>query len=140
MTSRSLIDVNTREVCIQNSASAASKSRYLPAKLQSSLSQKILIFIYNLIYQHIVSKSNAVWRYPVQISSGSPPPKCLRFSLSPSRRRLGQQLKRGHRHFCSHLFLFTTDTALTAFTACFVTIHPTSSQINRTKNSITVDT
>ena len=124
-------------VDLQKRAAGTSKTRYLPAKLHSSLSQEILIFIYSLIYQHIVSKSNAVWRYPVQISTGFPPPKCLRFSLIPSRRRLGQQLKRGRRHYRSHLFLFTSDTALTAY---FLTNYRTSSQINRTKNSITVDT
>jgi len=110
---------------------------YLSAKLRSSLSQKIQIFIYNLIYQRTVSKSNAVWRYPVQTSTGSPPPSSLRFSLTPSRRWLGKQLKRGHRHFCSHFFLFTTDTDLTAY---FLAAYRTSSQFNRTKNSSTVDT
>lgn len=122
---------------LQKRAAGTSKTLHLPTKSDSSLSQKTLIFIYNLIYQHIVSKANAVWRYPVQISTRSTPPKYLRFYLIPSRLQLGQQLKRGHRDFCSHIFLFTTDTALTAY---FLPIYRTSSQFNRRKNGITVDT
>ena len=43
-------------VDLQKRAAGTSKTRFLPAKLHSSLSQKILIFIYNLIYQHILSQ------------------------------------------------------------------------------------